>query len=157
MRKALFALAVAAVIIVAFIYHKRLFLDDEKRIREIIAEIEKAAEAKDLPGVMKHISGDYSDESGLNKFYLRRLLQGNLKKVDELRVKVEEVNVFVTGEKAYVNLAVTAEATRKGRIFFPLGSQDEPEHPKITFQKTGTGDWEIIKIENVDTGPGLGF
>lgn len=157
MKKAVLALAAVAVIILAAVYHKRLFQDDEKRIREIVVRIEQAAENKNTDGIMEHVSGEYSDDSGLNKLLLRRLLDNNLARVDELRVKVEDADVFITGEKATVNLKVTAEAVRQGRIFFPLGSENEAERPEVTFKKTGTGEWKIVKIENMDSGPSLRY
>jgi len=150
-------LVAVAIIILAVAYHQRLFQDDEKRIRQIVAEIEQAAENKNSDGIMEHVSGEYSDDSGLNKFLLRRLLDNNFGRVDELRVTVEDADVFVTGKKATVNLKVTAQAVRQGRIFFPLGSENEAERPKVTFQKTGTGEWKIVKIENVDRDFSPGF
>ncbi|MFO8058702.1 MAG: hypothetical protein R6V10_15555 [bacterium] len=157
MKKATLVLVVSAALVLAFVYHRRIYQDDEKRIREIISKIEKHAEAKNTDGMMEYVSDDYSDDSGLNKFYLRRMLQSRMGELDELKVEIKDLDVFVSGEKATVNLALTAQATRKGKIFFPLGSEDKPEHPKITFRKTGTGDWEIIEIDNVDTGPKLGI
>lgn len=157
MKKAALVLVVAGALVLAFVYHRRLYQDDEKRIREIISLIEKHAEAKNTDRMMEYVSGDYSDDSGLNKFYLRRMLQSRMGKLDELKVSIKDLDVFVSGEKATVNMALTAQATKQGRIFFPLGAEDEPEHPKITFRKTGTGDWEIVEIDNVDTGPKLGI
>ena len=152
MRKFLVVCVLAAVILAGWCFHKRLFQDDEKRIREIIHEMELAAEKKSADGLMDYFSRDYKDSSGNTRFVVYGMVKRTLQRVDELRVTVSDVSVTVAGDRAWADMEVVAEAVRDGEVSYPFGSDRDPETPSLTFKKTGTGDWKIIKVENVQGG-----
>jgi ketosteroid isomerase-like protein len=148
-RKAFLALALLAITALAWHYHRRLFQDDDKTIRIMIEDMRQAAEAKDASRLLKHFSPDYNDRDGNNKFIISQMVTRSLASVSELRVSVKNVDVLVTGERAWATLTVTAEALKDGKVFFPFGSLEDPETPRLTFKKTSTGDWKIISVENI--------
>jgi len=108
-----------------------------------------AAEAKNSGALMSHFSSDYKDRDGNNKFILGQIVTRSLAHASELKVTIGDVDVFVTGSRATATVPVTVEAISNGAVYFPFGSADEPERPRLTLQKTATGDWLIVKVENV--------
>ncbi len=151
MRKKIFIGGVLALVVtLAWCYHGRLFGDDEEKIREMVELMRVAAEAKSAAGMMEHFSRNYTDRNDYNKFMIRQMVERSLKSVDEIRVTVKDVDVLVTGERAWATVTVVAEATKKGKVYFPFGSDDRPEKPRLTLERTSTGDWLIIKVENVN-------
>jgi len=134
----------------AWIFHRRIFQDDQKRIREIIETMRAAAEQKNAEEFMKYFSRDYKDSSGNNKFMIYRMVKINIQAVDEFEAEVSDLDVLVTGDSAWATLKVVTHAVRDGRIISPFGSERDPEMPRITFKRTSTGDWAITRVENVN-------
>jgi len=151
MRKAALFIAIAVLVVSGLCFHRRLYQNDEKRIKAIIEEMEAAAEAKSADGIIKWFANDYQDGSGNTKFFIYQLIRRTLERVEEMRVEVTEVEVLVTGDRAWATVTVTTEAIRGGSIVFPFGSDQEPETPRITFKRTATGDWRITRVEDVKT------
>jgi ketosteroid isomerase-like protein len=149
MRKFLLALAVACLVLTAWCFHRRLFQDDEKRVAAVIEEMRQAAEKKSADGLIGHFSNDYSDRDGNTKFMIYGMVKGVLDRVDEIRIKVSDVKVTVAGDRAWASARIVAEATRDGQVYYPFGSDSDPETPSLTFKKTKTGDWAVVKVENV--------
>lgn len=145
----LLAIALGAVLLTAWCFHRRIFQDDEKRIREIIEEMRVAAEAKSAQRIIEHFSKDYSDSGGNNKFIIFQMIKHTLDMVEEIRIDVKDVTVLVTGDSAWATVEVTSQAVKNGKIIFPFGSDKEPETPRITFKRTSTGDWVIVRVEDV--------
>ena len=149
MKKFVLGLAIAAVVLVGWCFHRRLFQDDEKRVRAVIEEMRVAAEQKSVDRLIQHFGNDYSDKDGNTKMMIWGLLRNSFDRVDELRARVSDVDVMVAGDRAWVTLKVVTEAVQGGEVAYPFGSDADPETPTLTFKKTKTGDWVIIKIENV--------
>ena len=149
MKKFLLVLAIAAVVLGGWCFRGRLFQDDEKRIRTVIEEMRVAAEQKSADRVIGHFGNEYSDKDGNTKMMIWGLLKNSFERVDELRARVSDVDVMVAGDRAWVTMNVVAEAVKGGEVYYPFGSDSDPENPTLTFKKTKTGDWVIIKIENV--------
>lgn len=149
MRKVLLVIAVFSLVIIAMCFHRRIYQDEEARIKEIIEEMRVAGEAKRADGIIKWFSNDYSDKSGNNKFIYYQLIMRTLDAVEEIKVEIKDVDVIVAGDRAWATLTVTTEAIRKGKIIFPFGSDQNPETPRLTFKKTATGDWSITRIDDV--------
>ena len=149
MKKVLLILLILVVALTGWCFFRRHFQDDEKRLREIIEQMRQAAEARNADNIIEHFSKDYSDKDGNTKLIVYGLLRNNLNRVDELRIKIEDVSVMVTGDRAWVNLRIVAEASKGGKVYYPFGSDEDPETPALTFKKSATGDWLIIKVENI--------
>jgi len=150
-KKLLLGALIGLLIMTGWCFHKRLFGDDEKRIREIITQMEKAAENKNTQGIIEHFSSDYSDSGGHNKFIILQMMKRFIDSLDDIRIDVKDLDVLVAGDRAYATMKVTSQATKRGRVISPFGSDNDPETPRVTFERTSTGDWKIIKVENVDS------
>jgi ketosteroid isomerase-like protein len=149
MRKFLLVVAAAFLVLTAWCFHRRLFQDDEKRITEIIEEMRAAAERKSADGIIEHFANDYSDRDGNTKFMIYGLTKQVLDRADELRVRITDVKVTVAGDRAWASLKIVTEAVSGGKVYYPFGSDSDPETPSLTFKKTKTGDWAVASVENV--------
>lgn len=149
-KKALIAAALVLAVSLAWCFQKRLFQDDEKRIREIVNEMAGAAERQDPDGLIRYFSSDYKDKNGYTKFVIAQLVRSNIGSVDELRVTIKDLDVLVAGDQAYATVTLVTEAKKNKKLYYPFGSDQDPESPRLTFARTGRGDWEIIKVENVN-------
>jgi len=142
-----------AALVVGYLVYRSCTREDDAELRAIIQEMVDAAEARDLSGFMKHFSSQYQDSSGNGYFFILQVVKRVFEEVDELKVKVENLNVVVTGDEAFVTLSVMTEARRQGRIIHPFGREDNPEQPRITLKKERL-DWKIVQVEGVEQ-PGL--
>jgi hypothetical protein len=82
---------------------------DEQQIRELVASVEKAAEARDTSDVLAHVASSYSDERGFDKTRLQNFLRGYFLANPnvELVVGIESVELPVPGlAKARVGITV---------------------------------------------------
>ncbi len=135
----------------AYLIYRSCSKEDDAVIRAAIQEMVAAAEARDAQKFMDHFSGHYHDREGNNAFILFQMVRNIFSQVDELKVRVEDVSVVVTGDQAFVTLSVVAAASRQGQIQYPFGREESPEHPRITFQKEGLS-WKIVQVEGVEHG-----
>jgi hypothetical protein len=72
---------------------------DEERVRELIASVEAAAEARDTSDVLASVADDYSDARGFDKTQLQNFLRGYFlshPKI-ELLVNIESLEFPVDG------------------------------------------------------------
>jgi len=149
MKKALIAIAVVIVAVGGWCVVQRAFQDDKQKIIDTFEEMRQAAERKSPDGIIKHFSNDYSDKDGNSKLFIYGIIKRSFQNVDEIRVKIEDVDVTVAGDRAWASCRIVLEATKQGSVFYPFGSDQDPETPTVTFAKTSTGNWQVIKVENV--------
>jgi ketosteroid isomerase-like protein len=76
---------------------------EEDRIRELVQDVTESARAKDLKGIMKHVSRDYNDESGNDHRGLKGMIFYQFFRTEKVGVVVRGVEVEVQGEKALVD------------------------------------------------------
>lgn len=153
MKKPLLAVIIAVVALGGWCVTRNLFADDEAAVKAAIEDMRLAAEAKDIPRFMRHISSDYQDDSGHSAFIIGRMVDMAISPLGSIKVHVEDVNVIVTGKTAMATLSVFIEATRGGRLVSPFGTEQQPERPRVTLKKEG-GDWAVVKVDNVEGGLG---
>ncbi len=149
-KKIIVGLLIFVAVCTAWCFQKRLFQDDEKRIREVVKELKTAAEARNTGEFMKHFSRNYNDDSGHKKVIVQQMVNRIFQSVSEMQVNILDVDVMVTGDSGWAIVTVSAQAVKNGKIVSPFGSDESPETPRITFEKTSTGDWEIVKVDDVD-------
>jgi len=142
------ALLLAAVVVGYWVY-RSCTREDDAALRAIIQEMAAAAEARDTSRFLKHFSSQYQDSHGNGYFFILQMVKRIFEEVDELEVKVEDLNVVVAGDEAFVTLSVMTEARRQGQILHPFGREDYPEQPRITFKKERLG-WKIVRVEGVE-------
>jgi hypothetical protein len=110
---------------------------DEEQVRELIATMEKAAEARDASDVMEHVADEYSDDDGADKSQLTSYLRGYFlahPKVD-VTVDIESLEVPVAG-LAQARLDVTVLPARDGVTL------------DVEFRRQD-GDWRVTRADRV--------
>ena len=73
---------------------------EEQRLREVIAEMQAAAEAREPAAVVEHVSEDFTGSSGLDREQLRRMLQVQMLRNQAIGVTLGPAEIVVDGERA---------------------------------------------------------
>ncbi|HEV7609774.1 MAG TPA: hypothetical protein VGO61_20735 [Steroidobacteraceae bacterium] len=112
---------------------------DEERVRELIANIEAAAEARDASDVLEYVADDYADSSGVDKQQLRDFLRGYFLAHPklELVVSIESLEFPVDG---LAQAVVTVAAVQ-------LGDPDL-QRLKVEFRRT-KDEWRVARADRV--------
>ena len=121
---------------------------DDQAIRELIAQMEKEAEALDWNAFQSHISRHYKDDSGNNYFIIFQIIKNYTQGLDSLEAEVEILGISIRGENAEAQLKLIARGMRQGKISYIVGREDLPEYPRLKFQKEGR-NWRLIKVEGI--------
>ena len=140
---AIFLLIVAPVAV----YH--LWPSDEARIRKLVMLEAQALGAEDMEAVMKGISFNYSDEKGLSYLLIKRLLQREFERLNNIKVSYSDLHIVVRDDDtatAVMDLRVTSGGMGGGTEAAPryiLGGAETPAVLNLTLKKEGAGSWTI--------------
>jgi len=109
---------------------------DEERVRELFANAEEAAEARDASDVLEFVADEYSDTQGLDKTSLGNFLRGWFLAHPrvELTVVVESLEFPVDG-LAQANITVGN-----------LASDIEVERIRVELRRDGE-DWRVVRAD----------
>ena len=148
----LLALSVVVLVLIAFL----LWPSDESRIRKLFKDAAKAAEARDVEGIMSKISYTYSDDYGMSYLMLKEQLKAQFTTLSEIRVEYEDIKLTIAGDKANVELRLRVVATLGNETGYILGDIKTPLTLKITLEKERT-KWLITRVERIggNAPPGL--
>lgn len=73
---------------------------DREQVLRLIVEVEKAVEQGRVSGVMEHISEDYSDDHGLNRRMVQRMVMAGARDRRRLTLSVGQPRIEVSGDTA---------------------------------------------------------
>ena len=112
---------------------------DEERVREVVAAMETAAEARDTSDVLEHVAENYQDAQGLDHAQLTNFLRGYFlahPKI-ELLVDIESLE-FPADGLAHAEISVTSLAL------------DDADHErfKVEFRRDES-DWQLIRADRL--------
>ena len=112
---------------------------DEERVREVVAAMETAAEARDASDVLEHVAENYQDAQGLDRAQLTNFLRGYFlahPKI-ELLVDIESLE-FPADGLAQAEISVTRLAL------------DDADHErfKVEFRRDES-DWQLIRADRL--------
>ncbi len=109
---------------------------DEERVRELFANAEEAAEARDTSDVLALVADEYTDAQGLDKTSLGNFLRGWFLAHPrvELTVVVESLEFPVDG-LAQANITVGN-----------LAREVEVERIKVELRRDGE-DWRVVRAD----------
>jgi hypothetical protein len=122
-----------------------LWPTDEARIRGLIHKEARALEAEDMEAVLKGISYNYSDDKGMSYLLIKRILEREFKKFNNLKISTSAILIEVKKDKtasAVMDLRVTAETLDQG-IRYVLGDADIPAVLNLSLEKSPSGRWLI--------------
>jgi hypothetical protein len=112
---------------------------DEEMVREVLATMEAAAEARDASDVLEHVAVNYEDAQGFDRAQLTRFLRGYFlahPKI-ELLVDIESLE-FPADGLARAEISVTSLAP---------GDADH-ERFKVEFRRQGS-DWQLSRADRL--------
>lgn len=118
----------------------------EARVRAVVAAGERAAEARDLGGVMELVAADYRDAEGSDRNDLERLLRGYLvtHQSVHLLTRVEQVE-FPYRDYARVTLTVgTLGRETAGATAFDVAAD---VHDVVLELKLEDDAWRVVRAE----------
>ena len=110
---------------------------DEEQIRELLAGMEAAVEARDASDVLAFVADDYGDAQGFDKSQLRNFLRGYFLAHPKLDVVVNISRLeFPADGLAHAELSVTTVEL------------NDPDHAafKAEFRRAG-GDWRLVRAD----------
>lgn len=90
---------------------------DEEKIEALIRDAAEKAEAKDIRGVMKHVSESYKDKQGNSRDQIRGLLFFYFQRYEKIGIFIRGTEIEVEGDNA------TAEV----KLIFTGGAEIIPE------------------------------
>ncbi len=140
---------VVIALLAVFLLFKICGADDDAEIRALLNEMIAAAEARDTQMFMEHFSLKYKDSGGNSYFVLQQMVRRIFGQLEELKVDITNLDIYVTGDSAYASMEVVTRAKMSGQMAHPFGSEDRPQTPRITLEKERL-KWKIVKVEGVD-------
>jgi hypothetical protein len=110
---------------------------DEERVREVFANMESAAEARDASDVLEFIAADYTDNGGYDKAQLQSFLRGYflVNPNVELLVSIERLEFPVAG-LARAEVGVTSV----------LAGDRERFNVELRLEE---GEWRIVRADRI--------
>jgi len=112
---------------------------DEEQLRELVAGMETAAEARDASDVLAFIADDYDDAQGFDKSQLRNFLRGYFLAHPKLEVVV---NIS--------QLEFPADGLARAELSVTTVELNDPDHAsfKVEFRRVD-GDWRVSRADRV--------
>jgi hypothetical protein len=110
---------------------------DEEQVRELIATMEKAAEARDSSDLLEHVADDYVDDDGYDKAQLGTWLRGYflLNPTIDAQIDIDSLERPVDG-LVQAQLGVTV---------LPAGNYTALE---VEFRRRD-GDWRVVRADRI--------
>ena len=142
MKKTLLPLLLIVVAVTAYL----LWPSDESRISKLFKEAAKAAETKEVEGIMAKISYRYSDDYGMSYLLLKEQLKAQFKSLSDIRVEYEDMKIAPSGDTANVDLKLRVVATLGAETGYILGDLKTPLTLRITLEKE-RAKWLITRVE----------
>jgi hypothetical protein len=105
--KRLFLLGLSALImIMLFSPACKKPVSEEDRVKAVINDTAKLAEAKDIKGILEHISKDYKDPEGNDRNAVKALLFVYFQQYEKVGLFVRDIQVTVEGDEAQAQVKV---------------------------------------------------
>ena len=142
MKKYVFALVVAAVIIAIV-----MFPSDKKRIRKTIKTSEQAFIKEDLKSVMDCVSFNYTDDYGGSYLTFKKRAEKLFSTYDDFEVYADIVDITVSGDEAVADLRaslIASAGNERGYLFGDAGSHREI---RVYLGKEKFG-WMIVRLDD---------
>ncbi len=122
-----------------------LWPSDEARIKKLVMKEAQALGAEDIQAVMKGISFNYSDEKGLSYLLIKRLLEREFDRLNNIDVSYSDLLIVVRDDdtaSAVMDLHVTS-GTNNESPRYVLGDAESPVVLNLSLRKEGAGKWMI--------------
>jgi ketosteroid isomerase-like protein len=110
---------------------------DEERVRELVADLETAAEARDASDVLDLVAADYEDAQGFDRAQLQNFLRGYF-------LAHPKVELLVNIE----SLEFPADGLAQAEISVTTLELNDPDHARLKVEFRRDGDeWKIRRAD----------
>ncbi|MBM4040583.1 MAG: hypothetical protein FJ290_18920 [Planctomycetes bacterium] len=142
MKRILIGIAVLAALGVAFYFVRELFTTERQRVERVVRRLERRIEARDPLGLCHLLTEDYRDANGFDRLSLRAFLTRVLPQLTGVSLRLEGMEIEVTGDEATANF--TAYAVVEGR-----GEQPPWRHQSLVRLelRKAEGEWRVRRAE----------
>jgi hypothetical protein len=120
----------------------------ERRIKETLSEAEAAFEAKDIDGVMAHVSLRYRDDMGLAYLNLKELMNRGFEEFEEFDVRLGNLSLEIADDEATVLSELRLIVIQRGEKAYLLGNDQEPLPIEFQMLKE-TLSWKLGAINGI--------
>ena len=112
---------------------------DEDRVREVILELETAAESRDASDVLEHVAASYEDAQGFDRVQLQNFLRGYF-------LAHPKIELLVNVEA----LQFPAEGLAQAELTLTTVSLSDPDraHLKVEFRREGD-TWRVSRADRL--------
>jgi ketosteroid isomerase-like protein len=112
---------------------------DEDRVREVILEMETAAEARDASDVLEYVTAGYEDAQGFDRAQLQNFLRGYF-------LSHPKIELLVNVE----TLQFPAEGLAQAELTITTVSLSDPDraHLKVEFRREGDA-WRVARADRL--------
>lgn len=148
-------MALIAAVIAAAILAYRYWTSPEREIKKVLSQAEAAFEAKDLDGVMAHVSLQYRDDQGLAYLNLRELMKRGFDEFEGFDVRLGNLRVELSDDGATVPADLQLVVVQKGGKAYLLGSDEVPLAVEFRLAREALS-WKIRAINGIRV-PDAGF
>ncbi len=114
-------------------------LTDEEKIEALIRDAAEKAEAKDIRGVLKHVSESYKDKEGNDRNQIKGLLFIYFQRYEKIGIFIRDIEVEVNGDSAS---AVVKLIFTGGAEIIPDSGSGYILDLKLKLEE---GDWSVVR------------
>ena len=125
-----------------------LWPSDESRIKKLIKEGAAAVEKEEVDNVMSKVSFNYQDNHGFTYILLKRVFEGQFKRMSGIKVEYENLKIEVKDKSASVSFDLRVIATIGNDTGYIIGDLKTPARIKLFLEKERT-TWLVIKTEGL--------
>jgi hypothetical protein len=94
---------------------RRLLVTDRQRVARVVGRLQRHLERRDAASFCLLLSEDYADAHGHNRAAMREALTSGLPQLETLSMRVEALEIEVTGATARAEFVARTEARGRGR------------------------------------------
>jgi hypothetical protein len=125
---------------------------DEELILGMIDDAVDAAVAKDIKGVMEHVSDSYKDEYGNDRDALKGLLFVYFRQYERINVYVRETEISVEGDRAEAAVKVVFTGGESLEDIGDMVPSSGGGYLLEMMLKKEDGDWKVTRSRWIDIG-----
>jgi hypothetical protein len=133
--------AVAALAVAAYLA-RELLVTERQRVERVVRRLARRLEARDPLGFCQLLAEDYRDANGFDRLSLRALLTRGLPLLTRVSVRLEAMEVAVSGEEATADF--TGFVTAEGRGEPPPWRHETLVRLRL---RKAAGEWRVSRAE----------
>ena len=135
-----------ACVLAVVIFGVRVGGSEEAKVEKMVGEMAEAAETKDIKGVLRYISEDYTDNHGNDKTALKGFLLSLFFRGEKVSVFVRSVEVALRGDRGLLKVKAVLVM---GRSVESISDVVPDEAAGYSFDSVVTKDggrWKVLSV-----------